>query len=408
MSKYTSQLRYICEAKSGFTPEQLEEKSIDQIVEAAAPQIFNFTFPIYKEEFRVVLEHEILFHFYLQEIGAETYGQFQYYLARKLREIMPYYNQLYASAELEFDPFHDVDYTKTHGGRLTGNKQTAGNVTGHSTTEGETTDNSETETSGAGAMQGTSTSNRVKNTTGTDVTDTTTENDGTGNITKSGTEQTNTTTENDGRGTRNETIDKDTSNSYTKSTISRDAYSDTPQTSVLGVEGDGSGSPTNNVSDNYYLTNYRKITGSETGSGTGSEDTTDAETTTTHNEGTGVVVTTRSESEDSTTHAEGSGNTTTNRTGNETETVNGTTGENTTTSGHSETAENGTSSSETNATTDSTGSEEYVNTDDYIDRVYGKMGTTSYSQLLNEFRETFLNINKMIFDELEVLFMGIY
>ena len=36
------------------------------------------------------------------------------------------------------------------------------------------------------------------------------------------------------------------------------------------------------------------------------------------------------------------------------------------------------------------------------------MGTTSYSQLLTEYRETLLNINKMVFDELEVLFMGIY
>ena len=95
MSNYTSQLRYICEVQSGFTPAELNEKTIDEIITAAQPKIFNFRYPIYDEAYRNVLEHEILFHFYMREIGAETYGLFNYYLARKMREIMPYYNQLY-------------------------------------------------------------------------------------------------------------------------------------------------------------------------------------------------------------------------------------------------------------------------------------------------------------------------
>lgn len=368
MSKYTSQLRYICEAKSGFTPEQLEEKTIDQIVEAAAPHIFNFNFPVHSEEFRPVLENEILFHFYMNEIGAETYGQWQYFLAKKLREIMPYYSQLYASAELEFNPFHDVDYTKTHGGQTTGNKQAAGNVTGHTVSDGQTTDNGQTETSGSGTVNGSHTETRQKDYTDREVTDTTSENDGTGTLTKAGT--------------------KTVSNTYSESTVSRDAYSDTPQTSVLGVEGDGSGSPTNNVSDNYYLTNYRKITGSKSGSNSGTETTSDTENSTTHNEG--------------------SGNSVTNKVGSETETVNGSNTENSVTSGHSETENAGTTHDETNAITDTTHAENFTNTDDYTERIFGKMGTTSYSQLLTEYRETLLNINKMVFDELEVLFMGIY
>lgn len=368
MSKYTSELRYICEAKSGFTPEQLQEKTIDEIVVAAAPNIFNFNFPIYDEAFRPVLEHEILFHFYLDEIGAETYGRWQYFLARKLREIMPYYNKLYESAELEFNPFYDTDYTKTHGGRNTGNKQTTGNVQQSSESDGTTTDTSETTQSGSGAMTGTSGSSREKHTNDHEVT--------------------NTTSENDGTGTRAATGSKTVSNTYSESSVSRDAYSDTPQTSVLGVEGDGSGSPTNNVSDNYYLTNYRKIAATKSGSNSGSESTTDNETTTTHNEG--------------------AGNSTTDKTGSEAETINGTTGENTVTSGHAETSGNGTTHDETSATTASTGSEAFINTDDYTERVSGKMGTQSYSSMLQEYRETFLNINKMIFDELECCFMEIY
>lgn len=408
MSKYTSQLRYICEAKSGIPADQIPETSIDDIIDAAKGSIFNFTFPIYDEAFRPVLEHEILFHFYLQEIGAETYGQWQYFLARKLREIMPYYNQLYLSAELDFNPFYDVDYTKTHGGRLTGNKQSSGTVNGHSVRDGSTTDDSTTDTSGSGSVNGSTSNRRVKDITGRDVTDSTTETDGAGTSIKDGTEETHTSSTNDGSGTKNATGTKGISNTYSKDAVSRDAYSDTPQTSVLGVEGDGSGNPTNNVSDNYYLTNYRKVTSSEDGQNTGSENTTNTETTGTHNSGTGSSFTTTGENVNTTSHSEGTGNTTVNKVGNETETNTGSTNESSITDGHSESSANGTSHDEAYTNSDSTGAEAYINTDDYTDRIAGKMGTASYSQMLQEYRETFLNINKMIFDELECLFMGIY
>lgn len=368
MSKYTSQLRYICEAKSGFTPEEIAEKSIDEIIAAARDAIFDFDFPIHSETFRPTFENEILFHFYMNEIGMETYGLWHYYLMRKLREIMPYYAQLYASAELEFNPFHDVEYTKTHGGVLTGDKKTSENVQQQSESDGNTTDQSETETSSSGTANGTHSERREKNITGREVTDTSSENDGTGSLSKTGSKQ--------------------ISNSFSESDVSRDAYSATPQTSVRGVEGDGSGDPDNNVSDNYYLTDYRKISQTKHGQNSGTENTSDNEQSTSHNEGVG--------------------NSTTNKTGNEIETSTGTTGDNTTSTGHSETTESGTLHNETNATTDSTGTETYRNTDEYTDRIAGKMGTTSYSAMLQEYRQTFLNINKMVFDELECLFMQIY
>lgn len=368
MSKYTSQLRYICEAQSGFTPAQLESKTIDEIITAARANIFNFNFPFYDETKRTEFCEKILFHFYMREIGQETYGLWKYYLTKTLRDIMPLYNQLYASAELEFNPFHDVDYSKQHAGQFAGNKQTTGTSQYASETDGTTTDNSETETSGSGAMTGTSGTQRAKDTQDQEITNTTSENDGTGSRTLSGT--------------------KTGSNQYSKTTVSRDAYSDTPQTSVLGVEGDGSGSPTNNVSDNYYLTNYRKITGSETGSGSSTE--------------------TNSETENTTTHNEGVGNSTTAKNGHETETINGTTGENTTSTGHTETAANGTTHDTTAASTNTSGSETTANSDNYTDRISGKMGTTSYSQMLLEYRETMINIDKMIYDELEVCFMQLY
>ena len=49
-----------------------------------------------------------------------------------------------------------------------------------------------------------------------------------------------------------------------------------------------------------------------------------------------------------------------------------------------------------------------TNTQDYLENIIGKRGGQTYSAMLNEFRKTFLNIDKMIMNELSDLFMTIY
>ena len=49
-----------------------------------------------------------------------------------------------------------------------------------------------------------------------------------------------------------------------------------------------------------------------------------------------------------------------------------------------------------------------VTVDDYIERVTGKTSGASYSKILMEFRQTFLNIDMMVIDELENLFMQLW
>ena len=46
--------------------------------------------------------------------------------------------------------------------------------------------------------------------------------------------------------------------------------------------------------------------------------------------------------------------------------------------------------------------------ENYTELIKGKMPGKSYMQMVQEFRETFLNIDKMIIDELADLFMMIY
>ena len=122
MSKYTTEVRYICEVAAGRI-ESAGFNDIEAILEASYSSIFNFTYPIFttmpefqakftaeelaalKKEF----EKKILCHYYIDEIGAETVGLWKLFLQQKLFEIMPYYNKLYASELLEFDPFENVN-----------------------------------------------------------------------------------------------------------------------------------------------------------------------------------------------------------------------------------------------------------------------------------------------------------
>lgn len=130
MSKYTTEVRFICETEAGLS-ESAGFNNIEDIITEAAPKIFNFNFPIYDEAYRLIFEKNILRHFYVREIGLETVGLWKLKLQDKLMLIMPYYNKLYKSELLEFNPFYDVDVTKTHEGESNGTEasvETDGNT----------------------------------------------------------------------------------------------------------------------------------------------------------------------------------------------------------------------------------------------------------------------------------------
>lgn len=112
MSKYTTEVRFICETASGLG-ESKGYTDIDTIITNAIPKIFTFTFPIFDEKYRTVLEKKILKHFYTREIGEETVGLWKLRLDTKLNEIMPYYNKLYDSELLDFNPLYTANLTRT-------------------------------------------------------------------------------------------------------------------------------------------------------------------------------------------------------------------------------------------------------------------------------------------------------
>ena len=154
MSKYTTQVRYICESLAGLT-ESVGYDDVNSVIATAAPKIFSFDFPMFDESYRSVLERKILKHYYTREIGLETYGLWKLKLDTKLNEVMPYFNQRYKSETLQFNPLFDFELTKDH----KGTKNEDGTLRGNATNEGLSTN--------TGTVSDDGTSNQVDNNTAT-------------------------------------------------------------------------------------------------------------------------------------------------------------------------------------------------------------------------------------------------
>lgn len=134
MSKYTTQVRWIVES---LTPDSTD-LTIDQRIDKAAPLIFNFNFPIFTESYRPILEHKILLHYYMREIGQEAVALWKLSLNERLNLIMPYYNTLYTTLQNKYKIMSDVDLEELY----LGNRDETGNFAG--TTNANASDNGST------------------------------------------------------------------------------------------------------------------------------------------------------------------------------------------------------------------------------------------------------------------------
>ena len=121
MSNYTTEVRYICEVNAGKT-DSVGYSNIDEILEASWNKIFDFSFPIFDENYRKPLCIKILKHYYTREIGEETVGLWKLRLNSRMNEIMPYYNKLYEAWAKEFNPLFDTELTREHKLDRTGNQ----------------------------------------------------------------------------------------------------------------------------------------------------------------------------------------------------------------------------------------------------------------------------------------------
>lgn len=291
MSKYTTELRFVCEMAAGMR-ESAGLSGAKEVMERAAPEIFGFEWPIFDEAYRLPLEMKILRHYYRREICSETVGAWKLLLEDRLNMEMPYFNQLYKSELLEFDPLYDLDYTDERTVKRDSNTDKTDSSEGSSTVHAQGTETSDV---GTTANSKTSATNSDTSTRTDDLT-------------------------------------------------AWDMYSDTPQGGLDGVR------------DENYLSEARKNTN------TGTQETATSGSSTSETDSTGKTL------------------------------------------GETDTVQDSTRTD----TKSQTGNTKVLTVDDYLQHVKGKKGGTSYSRLLDEYRRTFLNIDKMVVESLEDLFFGLW
>lgn len=132
MSKYTTQVRFICESCAKLT-ESRGFNDIEDILDKSWNKIFS-DFPIFDEQYRAELCKKILRHYYTREICCETVGRWKLFLCDKMKNIMPYYNQLYQSELIKIEPLVTVNRSVSHNGNESETKSTNRNGTNSSNT----------------------------------------------------------------------------------------------------------------------------------------------------------------------------------------------------------------------------------------------------------------------------------
>lgn len=116
-----------------FTPED-STLSVRDKIEAARSKLFDFTYEIFDPAYKSVLETHFIRKFYMREIGAETEGLFKFNLETWLLINMPFYNKLFESESIKYDPLVNsaMNISKTD----TNTKDSTSNASGNSASTG--------------------------------------------------------------------------------------------------------------------------------------------------------------------------------------------------------------------------------------------------------------------------------
>lgn len=321
MSKFTTEVRFICETYAGYDHSVGYDK-INEVVRDSHEKVIG-DYPIFDEDYREVLDTKILKHYYTREICEETVGLWKLRLNTRMNEIMPYYNKMYESELIKFNPMYDIDLNKTQAR----NTDTDGDLTSTYNENG----------------------SQNREIARNDV----------NNRTLEGTKSENTSE------VRNGKIEEHSGTNGNRETVGTDKnvdrYSDTPQGGLNGME---------SLEENLYLTNARIVDSNSEDKSRSNEQTDRFGTSESANgtESSGI--------EHRTDNAVASG-----------------------------TVKEDTVDNRENIRNEKN---KINTTEDYLEHLEGKRGGRSYSSLLVEYRESFINIDKMIIDELADLFFGLW
>lgn len=91
-------------------------------------------YPIFDEDYRQILNGKIIDRFLNREIGSESIEMFQLHVRRKMNEVMPYFNKLYATELIDYDPMSTMDITTVGESKTEEEQETVSNTNSTSDT----------------------------------------------------------------------------------------------------------------------------------------------------------------------------------------------------------------------------------------------------------------------------------
>lgn len=97
-----------------FSQDQ-ENLGWNERIEIGRKHLFDFDYPFYDEDYRKEFETNIIKEFYIREIGFETEGLFKMRLETWLNINMGYYNELFESENIKYDPLTNAQMLTSHG-----------------------------------------------------------------------------------------------------------------------------------------------------------------------------------------------------------------------------------------------------------------------------------------------------
>lgn len=109
MARYSMTLRDCIATLLTFDGVKANTLSSRDFIEEGRKRLFNFSYPIYDQDYKKVFETHFIRRFYMKEIGFETDDLFKFQLETWLLIHMPYFNKLFESELLVFDPLKNTD-----------------------------------------------------------------------------------------------------------------------------------------------------------------------------------------------------------------------------------------------------------------------------------------------------------
>lgn len=357
MATYTTPLRAIIEQPT----QHRNDLTLDQRIEVGRVVLFDFDYPMFDDRYKRVFERNFINNFYDREIGFETEYLFKRRLQNWLNINMGYYSELMRSETLKFDPFINSEMNVTH--KKTNDETSKSDKNFGETTSKDVTDSTVTDEDTTKTIDITEDENTTSDTTANVKGDTRGESQGS------------TQTDSDSNTTTSSDTTQDSDN------FKRDLHTDTPDTRLAITTNDGNGTV------GYASTiDESKETGNQTSNTTGSENTKTQSNTTTND----TTSTQSNQDEVSNTVGTEKKQTDISEIGTRDETI--------------DRIIKDLGKRDFDETTDGT-----INSvEDFVQHRYGKIGVQTYSKMLMEYRQTFLRIEREIFDEMNQLFMLVY